>query len=219
MSSTAVLLVLILLVCVSFGMLAAFVIVPKSKHATPSTSTNTAGNLGTAVAGSSGKTNITFYGQSKADDNGEGFAGIDLFKHGQAGIKFQNTPVYPAAVHQNYFADFGYKILQVSGQGIKTTHVHVVDVCDAKQAVCNNNVKKNGLNFLVDIHATGFNAAGKSDGIATGTYKIVGEIRPGQLPKTVWMPKVQAGKDSMLCSCTGTCSDKQQKWVTLSHCK
>lgn len=211
--STTVLSVSVIAACIFLVAVTAFIGIKSPGR------TANAGNLGTAVAGSSGKTNITFYGQSKADDNGVGFAGIDLFKHGQAGIKFRNTPVYPAAVHQNYFADFGYKVLYVTGRGIKPVHVHIVDVCDAGQSVCNTNVSKNGLNFMVDIHATGFKAAGKSDGIETGTYKIVGEIRPSQLPKSVWIPAVQAGKDSMLCSCTKTCSDKEQKWVTLSNCK
>lgn len=168
--------------------------------------------------GASGKTNITFYGQSKADDNGEGFTGIDLFKHGKANIAFQGNRVYPCAVHQKHFGDYGYKVLHVQGSGIRPVYLHVVDCCDGGQSVCNRNVRQNGLDFLVDIHATAFDAVGKSDGVLTGTYSVVGQIRPRELPTSVWMPKVANGSDSMLCGCSGTCSDSSQKWTTLKQC-
>lgn len=178
------------------------------------------GDLGTALVGTSGATNITFYGQNKQDDNGEGYAGVDLFKLGTAGITFQGKAVYPAAVHQDHFAQFSYKVLALSGPNIKPVYVYVVDACNASEAVCKTNVKKNGKNFLVDVHATGFSAIGKNDGIETGTYKVIGEIRPSQLPLDVWMPKVKAGTDSMICSCTGKCASKSEvKWLPLKSCK
>ena len=176
------------------------------------------GSSSLPTAGKQGTANLTFFGQDKADDNGEGFTGIDLFKHGTAHITFQGRQVYPVAVHQNFGADFLYKVLEVQGKGVKPILGHVVDVCDAKQSVCNTNMKKGGLNFLVDIHKTGFEAAGtKGDGMTTGTYRMVGEIKPSQLPQSVWM---KGGKDYILCSCTGKCANnKEQKWTKLAQCK
>jgi len=173
------------------------------------------GSVGTAVVGSSGKTNISFYGQDSADDNGEGATGIDLFAHGKAGIRFGGRRVYPVAVHQTAAAKMLYSVVEIRGQGIHPILGHVVDYCDIKDSSCKN-YKKNGLSFLIDIHKTGFAAAGKSDDITTGTYKVVGIIRPSQLPHSVWIPKVQSGKDSILCSCIGTCS--KQKWTLLKDC-
>lgn len=172
---------------------------------------------GTAAVGTTGSTNISFYGQNGADDNGEGSAGVDLFKHGTAGITFRGRPVYPVAVHQSAAAKMLYTVVDIKGAGIQPILGHVIDYCDAKAPSCNN-YKKNGMSFLVDIHKTGFAAAGKSDGILTGTYTVVGVIRPSQLPKSVWMPKVQDGKDSMLCSCTVGCSGKTQNWKLLKDC-
>ena len=178
------------------------------------------GNTGTAVNGTSGKTNISFFGQDAADDNGVGFVGVSLANHGNAGIKFQNRPVYPAAVFMGNGAAFLYKVLEVKGANIKPILVHIVDLCDSSQAVCKKNSGLNGLNFLVDIHKTGFAASGntKGDGLTTGEYKVVGEIRPRQMPKSVWMPKVAANKDSIVCSCKGGCTEKEATWKLLSQC-
>lgn len=167
-----------------------------------------------AASGGEVKTNITFYGQSSADDNGQGMSGVDLFKHGTAGIKHENRPVYPGAVHQKDFAKLAYKVVEVRGNGLNTVLLHIVDMCDEKDDSCRANVKKNGLNFLVDVHATAFRAiGGKNDGVLTGTYRVVGEIRPSKLPASVW------ASSDIMCSCTGNCSGKSVKWTRLSECK
>jgi len=175
------------------------------------------GGGGTAVSnGKSGETVISFYGQSSADDNGEGATGVDLFK--MKGITFQGKPVYPVAVHHDDAPAFLYKILQIQGKGVKPIQGIVLDYCDRKDAPCVNK-KKFNKNFLVDIHALGFAAAGMSDGLTTGTYKVIGEMRPSQLPKSGWLAKVAAGKDYMLCSCSGQCTGKEQKWTLLKDCR
>lgn len=179
--------------------------------------TGNAGELGTAAVGSSGKTNITFYGQNAADDNGVGVVGVDLFAHGKAGIKFQGKSVYPVAVHQNHAASMLYKVIEVKGNGVKPILGHVVDMCNKNDASCSN-YKKNNLSFLVDIHKTGFAAAGRSDGVTTGDYKVIGHIPWSSLPKSVWTSKVQAGSNYMLCSCTNDCAGNNQKWSQLGKC-
>jgi len=172
-----------------------------------SSSSNTTSNTeGTAVTGGeSGKTNITFYGQTAGDDNGIGLSGIDLDAHGKANLTLGGRPVYAGAVHQYAGSKFMYKVLEVQGGGVKPLLIHVVDICDAKDSVCNKNIK--GAGFLVDIFRTGFAAAGKSDGILQGTYKVVGEIPYDKIPKSAW-------KESYIMpSCTGKCSEKERKWV------
>ena len=161
--------------------------------------------------GASGPCSITFYGQTvggnrHADDNRLGLTGIDLDAHGKAGLKFKGRPVYAGAVHQHAGANMMYKVLDVRGGGIKPIYIHVVDVCDAKDSICNKNIKDTG--FLVDIFATGFKAAGKSDGLLKGTYKVIGEIPFENIPKSLWK------NEYVLRSCSGKCSkSSEQKWV------
>lgn len=161
------------------------------------------------------KTLITFYGQNKADDNGAGLSGVDLFRYGDAGVTFNGQPVYPGAVHAKHGNIYMYKVLQVSAPGLNTVLIHVVDVCDAADGACNN-VKKVG--FLVDVHKTGFQAIGAGDGEYVGSFKVVGEIRPSQLPESVWPDKVTNGGDYIMCSCTTPCDDPHQNWMPLNQC-
>ena len=165
----------------------------------------------TTSAGDTGDwktTGITFYGQSKADDNGLGYTGIDLFKWGKAGTKHNGKPVFPAAVFQGDGAKHLYKILEVQCDDFKTNktvYVHVVDVCDSSQDVCKRNTKKYG--FLVDIHATGFSYVGNDDGLLKGKYRVVGDLAASNIPKSAWR-----GGGSKLCSCTGDCRGKNAVW-------
>ena len=158
-------------------------------------------------------TGITFYGQSKQDDNGLGFTGVDLFKHGKADITFDGHQVFPAAVFQGDGASHLYKVLEVQSDEFKknkTVFVHVVDVCDSGQDVCKRNTKKHG--FLVDIHATGFSYVGNDDGLLKGKFRVVGEIPPGKLPSSIWKNK------SVLCSCSSDCRGKNVVWKPVSKC-
>jgi hypothetical protein len=175
------------------------------------TSTRQGTSSGTSIAnGQSGKTAITFYGGTAGDDNRLGLTGIDLDAHGKAGLMLRGKPVYAGAVHQYAGPKFLYKVLEVKGD-VNPLYIHVVDVCDEKDSVCNKNVKANGNNFLVDIFQTGFKAAGKSDGVLNGTYTVVGEIPPSKIPKNVWK------EDYVMTHCTGKCADgKERKWVKAS---
>ena len=163
--------------------------------------------------GSTGETIISFYGQSKADDNGHGSSGVDLFK--MTGLTFHGNPVFPCAVHHDHIQHFLYKILRVEGKGVKPIQCMVLDHCNRKDASCSN-YKKLGIKtpFLVDIHKLGFSAAGMSDGLTRGTYKVIGEMRPSQLPKNGWV------SEYILCSCKDTCDSKSnQRWTKLADCK
>jgi len=158
-------------------------------------------------------TGITFYGQSAQDDNGLGFTGVDLFKHGRANITFHGKPVFPAAVYQADAAPYMYKVIEVTSDQFtnnKNVYLHVVDVCNSKQDVCKTNTKKHG--FLVDIHATGFSYVGNSDGILRGKMRTVGHIGPNDLPSSVW------NGEYIICSCTGTCADNDVTWKKRGTC-
>lgn len=176
-----------------------------------------ASSSGTAISsGASGETVISYYGQNAADDNGFGASGVDLFK--MKGLQFNGKPVYPVAVHHDDAPKFLYKVLHITGKGIKPIQGVVLDFCNRKDSSCTNK-NKFGKNFLIDIHKLGFTAAGQNDGLTTGTYQVIGEIRPSHLPKSSWPSKITSGGDSILCSCIGTCEDKQQKWTLLKDCK
>lgn len=189
---------------------------PKEKEST--STTKTTGDVGNVVTGTSGKTNITYYGGTPEDDNGEGFVGVDLFKHGNAGMTFQGKRLYPVAVHHDHAKDFLWKILEVQGKGVKKVYGHVVDICNRKDGPCKN-VSKNGITppFLVDLHSTAWKEAGSSDGVTTGTYKVVGELRAPELPKHVWL---KGQNTYVMCRCKSKrCEGSDQEWVKVSECK
>jgi len=160
------------------------------------------------------KTGITFYGQSKADDNGVGFAGVDLFKHGTVGLKFDGKPLFPVAVFQADAAPLLWKVIEIESDAFtksKTVYGHVVDVCNSGQDVCKRNTAKHG--FLVDIHKTAFDYVGADDGLHAGQYRVVGELKPSELPASVFL------KDgTVACSCTGSCKGGSVKWKKRTAC-
>jgi hypothetical protein len=168
------------------------------------------------ASGSDGftKTGITFYGQSSADDNGVGFAGVDLFKHGKSGLEFKGKPLFPAAVFQDDAAGLLWGILEVKSDAFtnnKAVYVHVVDVCNSGQSVCQRNTDKHG--FLVDIHATAFDYVGVDDGLLQGEFKKVGSMRPKDIKENIWL------KDgTVACSCTGKCKGGAVKWDNHKKC-
>jgi len=175
-----------------------------------SSSSGTGPNVTSPVAsGDWVQTNITFYGQSKGDDNGEGFIGVDLFKLGELGLKFNGRPVYPIAVHHDYAHSHLFKVMEVKGNRIKPILGYVVDICDRKDSSCKN-AFKNNLKFLVDIHKTGFTAAGTAgNDITTGEARVIGSISPATLPTSVW---IDGEKTYAMCSCTSPCDSKNQVW-------
>ena len=160
------------------------------------------------------KTGITFYGQSKADDNGIGFAGVDLFKHGTAGLKFDGKPLFPVAVFQADAAPLLWKVIEIESDSFTnnmTVYGHVVDVCNSGQDVCKRNTSKHG--FLVDIHKTAFEYVGADDGLHAGQYRLAGELKPSDLPGSVFLKD-----ETVACSCTGSCSGGSVKWKKRSTC-
>ena len=172
---------------------------------------------GSAKKGTKGKCNISYFGQNKADDNGEGFSGVDLFKY--QGVAFQGQPVFPCAVHQKHFAAYAYKILRLSSPSFKrSVYLHVLDACDYSDASCSN-VSIGGLDFLVDVHFPAAKYVGvKGDDLTTGTYEVVGEIPPYNISADAWIPGVKSGSDSIMCWCKDDCRGSNQMWAPLKGC-
>jgi hypothetical protein len=161
------------------------------------------------------KTNVTYYGQTPADDNGDGFSGVDLFKLGASGLQFNGKRVYPVAVHHDHAAEYLYKVLELRGSKVTPGFLgYVVDICNRSDSSCKN-AYKNGLTFLVDIHKTGFEASGNRNNgqdFTTGEFRVVGRIAPSTLPMNVWN---DGDKTWAMCKCTGTCDKPQQVWKSV----
>lgn len=160
-------------------------------------------------------TGITFFGQSKADDNGVGFVGVDLFKHGTAGLQFNGKPLFPAAVFQGDAAGLLWSVLEVRSDSFtknKSVYVHIVDVCNSSQDVCKTNKSKHG--FLVDIHNTAYEYVGVNDGVLKGEYRLAGHLKPGSILSNIWLKS----DDYIACSCTGSCKGSDVKWTKRSNC-
>lgn len=175
-----------------------------------------------ASVGDTGKTNISTFDTKAGDDNGIGYSGVDLRAYAKIPLYFthkgKKIRVYPCAVFQDHFSKFGYKVLRVT-VGPKSVYVHVVDACDASQSVCKTNTSRNGLNFLVDLHNDAIKSIGiKSEILTTGTYTVVGEIPPYQLPTGLWIPGVQKTSDNIICGCTGKCVGNDVTWVPYNKC-
>ena len=190
------------------------ILMNRSNDTTPVTQKNTKQTKPSSTKGGDWKkTGITFYGQSKADDNGLGFTGVDLFKHGKAKLEFNGKPLFPGAVFQADGAAYLYKILEVKSDDFtnhKTVYVHIVDVCNSGQSVCKTNTKKHG--FLVDIHATAFDYVGKDDGLLLGSFRKVGELKPNDIPTSVW------DGDYIICACKGACKGGDVTWKKKGTC-
>lgn len=179
-------------------------------------------DIGTAVIGSSGKTNVTAFGWS-GDDNGAGFTGVDLYKFGASGMTFRGKPLLPIAVYMGHGAAFLWKVLEVRAKGLPTFYGVVVDLCDSAEHTCKRNMGYNGLNFLVDIHTAAFQKLGMSEArakqyLSTGEYTVVGRITPGDIPASLYISGVAAGTDSLVCSCKGGCTVKEAVWAEYGKC-
>jgi len=154
------------------------------------------------------KTNITFF------DDTSGFTGIDLFEHAKKGMTFDGQKIYPCAVHHDDAADYLWSVLDLRGEGMNTTRLHVVDICNRNDDACTNR-DKNGLSFLIDVHETGWNALGKNDGVLVGEYKKVGAMFPKDMDNSVFL---EGDKTYVMCSCTDECTEASQKWTPVSKC-
>lgn len=151
-------------------------------------------------------TNITFF------DDPSGFSGVDLYKYGKQ--SFNGKPVYPCAVHHDHAAEFLWSIVEVQGKGLHPVYLHVLDICNRADAPCTNK-NKNGLNFLVDVHKTGWDAIGAVTGVIPGKVRKIGVVRPRDLPETVFL---EGGDTYVMCSCTGDCSASSQQWKPIKDC-
>lgn len=187
----------------------------ESNESNDSSSDKKSGGSGTKESGGDWKkTGITFYGQNKADDNGTGFAGVDLFKHGTAGLTFEGKPLFPVAVFQGDAAGMLWKIIEVKSDAFtknKTVYGHIVDVCNSGESVCKKNTAKHG--YLVDIHKTAFSYVGADDGLHAGEFRKVGELKPSKISANIWLKE-----GTVACSCSGGCKGNDVKWIKHSKC-
>ena len=210
--------IVVALACVSFAFLFSLCIlsIVMKKKSPPTPPEDTEPESSTKSSGGEWKTTaVTFYGQTAADDNGLGFSGIDLFKYGKSGVKFDGKPLFPAAVFQGDGAKYLYKVLEVKCDKFtknKSVYVHVVDVCNSGQGVCKTNSSKHG-NFLVDIHKTAFEYIGLGDGLHKAQFRSVGEIAPNKINKSNFR-----GGGSIICKCTGDCTGKNVVWKKYGSC-
>lgn len=227
-SSTLLSFAAISILMVAFVIILACILLKKKKPGSPgsasSPSSGAGGPVGAAVTnGTGGKTNVSTFGNPGDGDNGEGFLGVDLMKLGNHGLTFKGKKLIPVAVFMGDGASYLYKILEVKAEGLPPFYGLVADVCDSSQGVCKTNRSKNGLNFLIDIHYTGWKQLGLSDAageeyLKTGEFKVIGELRPKDLPAGTWTAKVQSGKEYMACSCKGGCTEKEVVWKPLREC-
>jgi len=169
------------------------------------------------------KTGVTFFGQGGpggSDDNGVGFSGVSLYDYRNT---FNGKPLFPGAVYQRDGPDYLYKVIELYCDKFKspgkTVYLHIVDVCayTPLSNKCKVNTEKYG--FLVDVHYNAFEYVGLDDGLLEGSFKVVGTIRPNKIPRGLWTQKVQDGKGSVMCSCTGDCKKDKMDWKPLSKCK
>lgn len=164
------------------------------------------------------ETNITYFGQDANDDNGVGFAGVNLFRLGNGNMTFNGKRVYPVAVHHDDAAKWMYAVVELSGPKIKPGFLgYVVDICNRDDSDCKNK-HSNGLNFLVDIHKTGFVASGNTNNgndKTTGNVRRVGYISPKSIPDAYL---AEGANTYIMCGCTGKCGDGEQRWNIRSKC-
>jgi hypothetical protein len=144
-----------------------------------------------------GRSTISFYGQDAADDNGIGLAGVTLAGFGSTPVMWKGTRVYPVAVAEKDWAQYAYKVLRISGKGVRTIYGVVVDACKRGNANCDKNVRT--FNFLIDVHRTGFGAIGRSDGLVNGSFEVVGSLSAAAIPATIWQPRVRSGSSYLQC--------------------
>ena len=190
--------------CIAIICSVAIILMRKTEGPTPAPG----GGTTTGGSGDWKKTNVTFF------DDPSGFAGVDLFAHGKKGLTFDGQTIYPCAVHHDDAAEWLWSVLDLRGDGMNTTRLHVVDICDRKDAPCTNR-NKNGLSFLVDVHKTGWASLGKNDGVLVGEYKKVGSMFPKDMDSSVFL---EGDKTYVMCSCTGPCKKDSQKWTPVSKC-
>lgn len=138
---------------------------------------------------------------------------------GGTGIKFSAYPIewhskslYPIAVHQKDFRELAYKILKISVPSTdRTLYGHVTDMCDRDDESCRN-AFEHDKNFLIDLHESGWKAAGIDDGIVAASYEVVGSLRPQELPD-------RALDGYVFCECAdASCDLEDAIWKPRGRC-
>lgn len=119
----------------------------------------------------------TYFGQNKADDNGIGAGGVNLFKFPyrlRINNKFGTRLIYPVAVPTKDVRYYKYKILQIQN-GSKTVFAQVVDECASGDCASNTKKAQSRGAKLIDIHKTMFSAIGvpRGDGEMMMKARIV----------------------------------------------
>lgn len=149
-----------------------------------------------------GEANLTFY------DDARGGTGI---KFAAYPLEWHEKDVYPVAVHQKNFKNFAYKVIRIDMDNGRSLYGHVTDMCDRDEGSCNN-AFKNGKDFLIDLHKTGWKAAGKHDGILAANYSVVGSIFPNDMP-------LSSLDSYVFCECKDSVCDLESAlWKPRGHC-
>lgn len=122
----------------------------------------------------------SFFGQTRADDNGVGAGGVSLFSFPykrRINDKFGTRMIYPVAMTTSDIKYYKYAILQIKN-GSKTIFAQVVDECaDGDCGENSRSAKKRG-GKLVDIHKTAFSAIGASGSLRWMKARIIDRPSP-----------------------------------------
>lgn len=177
---------------------------------TTTTDTTTDTTDTTVVTGGSPiPTNVTFFNDTSS------FSGVDLFKYAETRPSFNGHRVYPAAVHHDHASKYMYGVFRVEGEGLRPIHVHIVDICNRKDAPCANKDKNGGLGFLIDVHQSGWEAIGQVTGVYKGQCTFLGYKGPNTIPTSAFL---EGSKTYVMCRCTGRCEDTDQVWKPVGTC-
>lgn len=172
------------------------------------TSTTSTKTTKTTSGGKTIKTNITFFNDSSS------FSGVDLYKYGKSGQTWDGHRLYPAAVHHDHAAEHMYAIFRVEAPDLNPIYVHILDICNRRDAPCTN-ARKNSRNFLIDVHQTGWSAIGSTTGVIPGTCTRVGWKGPNTIPQSLFL---KGGDTYVMCGCTGRCEESDQTWKPVGTC-
>lgn len=172
---------------------------------------DTSGPAEPSPPGGSIPTNITFFNDTSS------FSGVDLSKYGKSAPSWNGHRLYPAAVHHDDAAKYLYGVFRVDGadgSGLNPIHVHIVDICNRADGPCTNR-SKNGRNFLIDVHETGWNVIGATTGVLPGTARYLGQKDPNTIPTSALL---QGKSTYVMCRCSGTCDKNTQQWKPAGSC-
>jgi len=128
----------------------------------------------------------SFYGHNRADDNGIGAGGVDLYKFPYSrriNDKFGTRTIYPVAVSTKDVGYYKYAILEIKN-GEKRMFAQVVDECASGDCADNISEAKKQGRKLIDIHAAAFKVIGENDGLQKMKARVIsrtGHTRDSQM--------------------------------------